>query len=155
MGLIEFITRPWRQKAAEIANPALGIESASLQWGGARDRAVGGSVATMLDAYKSWVYACAQMNATTAASIPLRLYYMKSGNTRRLNVPTRKVSRVVRQELSSRRSLMAVMRKGMPENLEEITEHPVLTMLENVNGLQDGYESMVNTWTYLELCGNG
>jgi len=93
--------------------------------------------ASLVGRNESWVYKCANLNAASLASIPLRLYIR--GSTRRF--PTRELSPKQRAE------------PGAAE-VQEITAHPLLELLADANPTITGYELRELTAEYLELVGN-
>lgn len=90
---------------------------------------------SLLRRYESWVYKCASINAAAIAAVPLHLYV--KGGTQRF--PTKAVPR----------------RKAVAEDgVQEITDHPMLDMLQAANPLQTGVELQELTVLYQELTGN-
>src|SRR3990167_10523196 len=74
--------------------------------------------------YKSWVYACANKNATSVAKCQLCLY-KKSYDNRKEN-----------------------------EELVKITEHPFLDLIKSVNPFSNRFELLTLTQIFQELTGN-
>lgn len=110
-------------------------------------------------AYRSWIYAAANLNAVAVASQPLRLYVKnRSAGTKLWN--TRKASRRTKAYLSG--SLEQIpSRYAMTKAAEygddyEVVEdsHPILTLLSKVNPYQNGFDATVLRVLYGELTGN-
>jgi len=109
----------------------------------------------MMNNYTSYVYACASRNATAAAKVPLRLYVVKP--TRASRMSARCVSVPVNRDknLRSRASLHKWMSKAEGGAVEEIVEHPLLTLLEAANDIEDQFTLQELTHICLEMTGNG
>jgi HK97 family phage portal protein len=112
-----------------------------------------------VSAYRSWIYAAANLNAVAVASQPLRLYVKnRSSGTKLWN--TRKASRRTKAYLSG--SLEQIpSRYAMTKAAEygddyEVVEdsHPILTLLSKVNPYQNGFDATVLRVLYGELTGN-
>lgn len=78
----------------------------------------------MVDAYKSWVYACANKNATSVAKNKLCLYQVGYND------------------------------KKQKEELKKISNHPFLDVINSVNPFSNRYELFMITQIFLELTGN-
>ena len=112
-----------------------------------------------VSAYRSWVYAAANLNAVSVASQPLRLYVKnRSAGTKLWN--TRKASRRVKaymagdlEQLPSRYVMSKAAEYG---NDFEVVEdsHPILTLLSKVNPYQNGFDATILRILFLELTGN-
>ena len=108
---------------------------------------------------RSWIYAAASLNAYAVASQPLRLYVRNRGNAVKL-WDTRRVSRKARARLAGAtedQPSRFVMQKAAEfgDDYEVVTEgHPILTLLDQVNPYQNGYEATVLRILYQELTGN-
>ena len=105
--------------------------------------------------YFGWVYCCAQVSAQRFASTPLKLYASRSkGQTAVKNFSTRKVDKAQSAWLKKR------IGKSLPqvagaEDFEELEEHPLLDLLQNVNDQENSYEMKSLTCTMLDLTGDG
>jgi len=120
-----------------------------------------GNYYSLLQAYRSWVFVCANKNATSFASVPLRLYSGKEvvgddGRPKPVKIkwPTRPVSDRQRLNLMENSSLMQhrMFRKSV--DVVEITDHPFLEMMNNVNGFMNSFSLWELTELFQELCGN-
>ena len=106
----------------------------------------------LITRYVSWVYACANINATTVASVPLRLYVAKSSKGQKIRTKTRPVTNKVRDYLFSDRSFQIKLTQAV--DVEEVLEHPYLDLMQNVNPYMNAFE-LIEQWTlYQELTGN-
>jgi len=102
--------------------------------------------------YVSWVYACANINATTVASVPLRLYVAKSSKSQKIRTKTRPVSSKVRDYLFADKSFQTKLINAA--EVEEVLEHPYLDLMANVNPYMNSFD-LIEQWTlYQELAGN-
>ena len=106
---------------------------------------------SLLNAYKSWVYVCANRNATMTASFPLKLYVAKPNNSKTL-VRTRSISRETKKHLYSIGHLDRYLRKAV--EVEEVLEHPFLDLMKNVNPFMDENELKETTTLHQDLTGN-
>jgi len=75
-------------------------------------------------------YTCAQLNAQAIASTPLRLYATTSAGQKRPRVPHRPVSRRTKAAWSATRPDITKRVAGA-EAVDEITEHPLLDLLDH------------------------
>jgi HK97 family phage portal protein len=104
--------------------------------------------------YFGWVYMCAQISAQRFASTPLKLYASRStGQTVVKNFKAKKVGREQTAWLKKRLS------KSLPnvagaEDFEELEEHPLLDLLQNVNDNENSYEVKELTSIMLDLTGD-
>ena len=99
---------------------------------------------SLIERYRSWVYVCAQHNAATVANVPLRLYTKVS--TQRFS--TRALSEKQYIHLSKGGVL------NISSDVREITEHPLLDLMQTGNWYQTGMELLELTVLFEELCGN-
>lgn len=105
--------------------------------------------------YWGWAYMCAQVSAQRFASTPLKLYASRSkGQSVVKNFATRKVDKAQSAWLRKR------VGKSLPqvagaEDFEELEEHPLLDLLQNVNDQENSYEMKLLTSTMLDLTGDG
>jgi len=97
---------------------------------------------SLVDRYQSWVYKCASTNAHAVASAPVHLYVR--GSTSRF--PTKALTMTTKQYLAAHRKAA--------EDVKEITAHPVLDLLGDMNPQQTGIEVLELTALYQELTGN-
>lgn len=90
------------------------------------------SSSELVEAYRSLVYSCVNLNANAVARTPLRLYATtKRGQPRPKHVPVRAVGRTTKHRLKS----LAYAAKTMAnaDEVEEVTEHPLLDVVMRPN----------------------
>lgn len=110
------------------------------------------SKAEMVEQFTSWVYICAQANSTAIASVPLGLYVDAAPAGKRYEtIQTRAVSTPVAKYLRSNAGLKPWLVKG--ENVEEVTEHPFLDLMKNVNPFMNGSDLREITSIFMDLTG--
>lgn len=110
-------------------------------------------------AYRSWVYAAANLNAVAVASVPLRLYVRadnggaKLWNTRR---PSRRQKAYLAGAAEQRPGQYARRKAAEFGDDYEVVEdsHPILELLSKVNPYQNGYDATVLRVLFTELTGN-
>ncbi len=107
---------------------------------------------TLVKKYIGWVYTCANMNATNCAQVPLRLYGQKTNKKQKSRFPVKKVPAGRMKFLSSSPSTYRNVVKAV--EIEEITEHPFLELLTNVNEFMNGFELLEMMFLSQELTGN-
>lgn len=112
-----------------------------------------------VNAYRSWIYAAANLNAVAVASQPLRLYVRnKSQSTKLWN--TRKASRRTKAylfgDLEQRPSRYALTKAAEYGDDFEVVDdaHPILQLLSKVNPYQNGFDATILRVLYGELTGN-
>jgi len=106
----------------------------------------------LIEAYKSWIYICANKNATAVAEAPLRLYVSKPERTSKLLVKTVKVSKINKDRLSRKANLNGYVAKAV--DVEEVMAHPFITLMKAVNPLINRFDLWELTQIWLELTGN-
>lgn len=105
-----------------------------------------------IGAFTSWVYICVKQNAQTVAGIPLRLYVAKpQKGTKFRTVKTKPVSRDRLKYLYRQSFLDSFLTKA--EEVEEITEHPFLDLMKNVNPYHNDRDLKEFTTMFLDLTG--
>lgn len=114
-----------------------------------------------VNAFNSWVYAAAMINAQACAATPLRLYVRRDRRRTKL-WDTRAVDMQRRRYLlgdeqgglhSSPRTIRKLMELG--HDFEEVTEeHPLISLLSSVNPRTNGFDLTVNRILMGELTGN-
>jgi HK97 family phage portal protein len=110
-------------------------------------------------AYRSWIFAAANLNAISVASQPLRLYVKnRSAGTKVWR--TRKASPRAKaylcgslEQMPSRYAMTKAAEYG--EDFEVVEDsHPILTLLSKVNPYQNGFDATVLRVLFGELSGN-
>lgn len=104
-----------------------------------------------IEQYRGVVYACSNINARAVASVPMRLYVQTSDGQHKARCPTKKVDSHTKARLKDLPYLKRRLTKAV--EIEEVLEHPFLTLLETVNDQMDGFELLELTDLYCELSG--
>ena len=108
----------------------------------------GTSYSALCDNYRSWVYTSIDKIAKSVATIPLRFYiYKRKGKT--FNA---KGLKSYMQSMDTRSERLRFMHKEGIEK-EEITEHPVIDLLNNPNTMSTRFILWYDTMVRLELKG--
>ena len=102
--------------------------------------------------YNGWVYACASKNAATVASVPLRLYAAPTKTGVRDKVSWRSIDKRNKNYLTTKSHLGPLLNNAA--NVVEITDHPFLNMMREVNPMYNGFELIELMELSLELTGN-
>jgi len=103
--------------------------------------------------FTSWVYICASLNATTLASVPLRLYVAKEKKGKKYPlIQTKQVDNRRLKYLYSNNSLDQFLRKA--EEVEEVTDHAFLDLMTNVNPFINARDLWEITSLFLDLTGD-
>jgi len=89
-------------------------------------------------------YACATINAAVCASFPPRLYVAVGAGLAPPKCPTRPLPR-------HQAKALAVRFKA--EQVEEVTDHPILRLIAHPNSVHSGYDLLELTTLYLECRG--
>lgn len=125
-------------------------------WNFGRELAQETDYTSLLRAYRSWIYVCANKNAVSVASVPLRLYAaVPEGkpNGRKLH-GTRPLKKVEKAQLLSRKSIAMLPQVLKAADVEEVVEHPWLDLTRNVNNFMNQFDLWELTDLFEELCGN-
>lgn len=107
---------------------------------------------SLVDKYNSWVYACANKNAISCAQIPLRLYTAKAGSKTKILFPTKSVPVERMTYLLKSPTVLRYMVKA--EVVEEIVEHPFLTLMQQVNEFMNQFDLLESLFLAQEITGN-
>lgn len=117
------------------------------------------SAGDALGYFESWVYICTALNAKSCASVPLRLYGATPGKGSKIKwagtdvpVSTRPISKARRKEFDRARHLQPYLAKA--EAVEEITEHPLLDLIQSVNPYSNMSDLMELTIMFMDLTGD-
>lgn len=118
------------------------------------------SAADAIDNYfTSWVFICSSLNARSCASVPLRLYGTVKSKGRKIKwagteveVPTRPISKARKKAFESSRTLQPYITKAA--DVEEITEHPFLELIQNVNPFSNMSDLLELTVMFMDLAGD-
>jgi len=109
---------------------------------------------SFMKAYRGWVYVCASKNAISSASIPLRLYVGKPSSNSIKSHKTRKITKATDNFLRSNPTLSSLPQVRKAAEIEEIVDHPMITLMRNVNSFMNYFSLFELTNLYQELCGN-
>jgi len=141
-----------RRAKKEDQNPILSRFLMDFLYG--RELATPNDYWSLVRAYRNWVYVCANKNAISVASVPLRLYVAKQSTKSRVFVPTKKVDFKKRKFLETNVGLqqLDIFRKAV--EVEEVLEHPFLDLMKNVNNFMNQFSLFEMTQLYQELTGN-
>ncbi len=98
---------------------------------------------------KGWSYTCIDRNAKACAQVPLRLYRVKGSARKNSKIKAIDVDftkqKYLRHKLAERIS--------SSDQVEEITQHPMLDLLRRVNPSQNAFDLKDITVRYLEAIG--
>ena len=104
--------------------------------------------------YWGWVYSCAMLSANKIASAPLRVYASRAkGETSIKNFRTHRVPKDKAKYIRKRMS-KSLDHVGGAEEFEELEEHPLIDLLQNVNDQENQFEAMELTSIMLDLTGD-
>ena len=135
MSFFDFL--PWRNKASSEQVGAVTIRPSMYRTPSTAQK-------DLLQRYHQWVYTCASKNANAVAGSKLRLYAVTRQGDRAVRAPHQMVD------------VKSVRRKSVTDrgDVVEITSHPLLDILTNINDQDDRYETMELTELYMELTGD-
>lgn len=106
----------------------------------------------LVNQFQSWIYICAKLNAQTIASVPLRLYVTKSVKGQKFRtIGTKAITKATMKRLEANAGLSNYLVKA--EEVEEVTEHIFLDLMDNVNPFNNSYDLWETTSTFLDLAG--
>jgi HK97 family phage portal protein len=100
---------------------------------------------------KNTAWTCASMNAAVCASFPPKLYVTTKRGEARPKCLTRAVSRKCLHRLQSDPRLEVHTRAA--DNIEEVTQHPLLDLLAQVNSVHNAFDLWELTTLYQEVHG--
>lgn len=104
-----------------------------------------------IQAYTSWVYICASLNAQSVASVPLKLYAKKTSKTQKFNVKTKAVHRKKKAKLFAKENLEIYLKDAT--DIEEVVEHPFLNLWANPNPFIPSFVIKEETTLFNDLTG--
>ncbi len=102
----------------------------------------------LLGELKNTAYACATLNASVCASYPPRLYVSSLPGDPEPRCLTRRLAPGERKALATR------LGQKMTEHVEEVVEHPLLTLLRAVNPTHNAHDLWELTTLYQEVHGS-
>lgn len=106
---------------------------------------------SLINAMKGYVYVCANQNAISVAQTPLRLYAAKDTKQKTL-FRSKPVEDNKLEYMSKSYSLYKYVDSAV--EVEEITEHPFLDLMKNVNSWDNSFDLLQRTELHQELVGN-
>lgn len=102
--------------------------------------------------FQGWVYIATKLNAQSVASIPLRLYVTKQQKTQKFKtITTKPITKEKLKYLLSNSGIEWYLTKS--EDIEEVTEHPFIELMNNVNPYQNKRDLWEMTSMFLDLTG--
>jgi len=103
--------------------------------------------------YFGWTYSCANVSATRLASVPLKLYASRGvGESSVKNFSAKKVDKDTARRL--RKQCKSLRHVVGSEDFEELEEHPLLDLLDQVNDQENSFEVKELTSIMLDLTGD-
>jgi len=105
-----------------------------------------------VNSFYGTVYVCASKNSQAVAAANLKLYVKKKTKEQKFLFPTKPVTKDQKKYLYSKANIYSMVRKDY--ELEEMTDHPVLDLFQNVNKFRNRYDLWEETGLFLELTGN-
>jgi HK97 family phage portal protein len=105
----------------------------------------------LVNNFKGLIYVCASLNASTLAAVPLKLYVTTSKGQASPKCATKRISAKTAKNLVTKGWASNRVSKAM--EIDEVTDYPILTLLEQVNVELDGYNLMEFTALYQEMTG--
>ena len=111
---------------------------------------------SLIDRYSGWAYICASRNASAVASVPLRLYASRATGQEKAGRGIRHIGKSVSKAEFNRLQKRYPRHKGLRQavEVEEILEHPMLDLLQNVNSTSNRFDSVELTSTFIDCLGN-
>jgi len=107
-----------------------------------------------MKAYRGWIYVCSNKNAVSAASIPLRLFVGKPSSNSIKSHPTKKIDKQKEKDIRNNPVLSSLPQVRKAVEIEEVLDHPILTLMRNVNNFMNYFSLFETTHLFQELCGN-
>jgi hypothetical protein len=101
---------------------------------------------------KNTVFTCASINASVCAAYPPRLYVATHADQPPPRCRTQQLDRFAELRLRQRSGLPPAFTKA--RQVEEVLEHPLLTLLRQVNPVHNGFDLWELTTFYQEVLGS-
>jgi HK97 family phage portal protein len=101
---------------------------------------------------KNTVFTCASINAAVCAAYPPRLYVATYPDQPGPKCLTKRLDRWTEERLRCRSTLPAIFTKA--RQIEEVLEHPLLTLLRKVNPVHNSFDLWELTTFYQEILGS-
>ena len=119
------------------------------KWSEGKEVLPRGDMQARINAFRHWVYICADKNAKAVMSIPLRLYIAKTSRSKSL-ARTKELNREQKDWVYEKGDLW--VKKAV--EIEEVLEHPFLDLMKNINPYQNKSDFLYLTDIFEELTGN-
>jgi HK97 family phage portal protein len=103
------------------------------------------SASQLLDELKTTAWACVNINAATCASYPPRLFVRTRAGQPEPKCATRPPPRLLQKSWQDR--------YGSGEQIQEVTDHPILQLFADVNPIHNSFDLWELTQIYLETVG--
>jgi len=108
----------------------------------------------LVRAYRSWVYVASNKNAQTVAQLPLRLYGVKESSSEKFLFRSKKISAKTYKQIETSGHIQGMQSVRKAVEIEELTEHPFIDLLNNVNPFTNQFDLIELTDLFQELTGN-
>ena len=105
----------------------------------------------LVNQYESWVYVCITKNSNAIARFPLKLFVAKKKG-KRIIATTKVVELSTRKFFETQPHLLKYINNM--EDMEEVTEHPLLDLFNKVNPIMNRFDLFTYTNMFMELTGN-
>lgn len=143
----------WLTRRAYGGNANLIVSSSLPSWDSAfRKWTQPSDFQALINRNLGLVYACASHNSQAVARARLRLYVAKDSPGQKIRAKTRALTNQEHDWLASK----SILQKWIAPSadVEEILEHPFLSLLQNVNPWNNGFETLELIDLHQELTGN-
>jgi HK97 family phage portal protein len=106
-----------------------------------------------LEAFRGTVFASARLNAVAVAQVPLYLNVAKKSESQKFRFTrTAEIPQARLRYMYKQREFQRYRRKAAAT--EEVLDHPLLDLLDQVNPIQNGFDLSEKSILFLELTGN-
>jgi HK97 family phage portal protein len=105
----------------------------------------------LLAELKGAAWTCISINASVCASFPPQLYVATQRGQAQPKCATRSLGRGDLQRIKSLPHLSPSIKAA--QQIQQVTEHPLLTLLQNVNPIHNSFDLLELTQVYLEVHG--
>jgi hypothetical protein len=106
----------------------------------------------LLTELKNTAWTCASINAATCASYPPRLYVIAEHSQARPKCATKELSPWAERRLRAMPHINRRVRNA--PRIEEVTDHPLLTLLQHANTVHNAFDLWELTTLYQEVHGS-
>jgi HK97 family phage portal protein len=110
--------------------------------------------ASLMRAYRSWVYICSSKNGRAFASTPLKLYVTKQSTKQKVYCRTKQVNKETRKWLETQANFTSLPQVRKAVEILEVPDHVLLDMVYHVNKFMNRFELFDLTDECQELTGN-